>query len=339
MPNCSDDSGSLGDLWEGGVKRRPPMRTAARLGETGRVTSPIPAELSFAELSPADLPDLQRLARACLERDGGLPMFAGEAMLGSRMLRDRAVGLRLPGGSDGPDGPGGMLVAAAGISVGGDEAVTTGMVHPTMRRQGIGDRLLRWAIAEAGSAALRVETESCSRDADTLYARHGLVRTFAETVMRHDLQTVPAVPLPDGVQVAPVSGVAELDLFDAYRRSFEDRPGFVEPDAEEWLAELRDDDEWRRDLSLLIRNEQRVPIAFVNVLGTWLDQVGVVPAWRGRGLGAFLVAESLRSLQAEGAGEMWLCVNVNNPAEDLYRRLGFARYGTRARYLSRLPAQ
>lgn len=315
------------------------MRTAARLGETGRVTSPIPAELSFAELSPADLPDLQRLARACLERDGGLPMFAAEAMLGSRMLRDRAIGLRLPGGSDGPDGPGGMLVAAAGISVGGDEAVTTGMVHPTMRRQGIGDRLLRWAIAEAGSAALRVETESCSRDADTLYARHGLVRTFAETVMRHDLQTVPAVPLPDGVQVAPVSGVAELDLFDAYRRSFEDRPGFVEPDAEEWLAELRDDDEWRRDLSLLIRNEQRVPIAFVNVLGTWLDQVGVVPAWRGRGLGAFLVAESLRSLQAEGAGEMWLCVNVNNPAEDLYRRLGFARYGTRARYLSRLPAQ
>ncbi len=312
---------------------------AARLGETGRVTPPVPVELSPAELTPADLPDLQRLARACLERDGGLPMFAAEAMLGSRMLRDRAIGLRLPDGCDGCDGPDGTLVAAAGISLGGDEAVTTGMVHPSMRRQGVGDRLLRWAIAEAGNAALRVDTESCSRDADALYARHGLVRTFAETVMRHDLQTVPAVPLPDGVQVAPVSGVAELDLFDAYRRSFEDRPGFVEPDAEEWLAELRDDDEWRRDLSLLIRNEQRVPIAFVNVLGTWLDQVGVVPAWRGRGLGAFLVAESLRSLQAEGAGEMWLCVNVNNPAEDLYRRLGFASYGTRARYLSRLPAQ
>ena len=29
---------------------------------------------------------------------------------------------------------------------------------------------------------------------------------------------------------------------------------------------------------------------------------------------------------------MWLCVNVNNPAEDLYRRLGFTTYGTRARY-------
>ena len=271
-------------------------------------------------------------------------MFADEAMLSSRMLRDRAIGLCLPDGCDGIEGPdgldgtGGTLVAAAGISLGGDEAVTTGMVHPAMRRRGIGDRLLHWAIAEAGNAALRVDTESWSTDADTLYARHGLVRTFAETVMRHDLRTVPAIALPNGVQVAPMSDVAEQDLFDAYRHSFADRPGFVEPDAEEWLAELREDDEWRRDLSLLIRDERGVPIAFVNMLGTWLDQVGVVPAWRGHGLGAYLVAESLRSLQAEGAEETWLCVNVNNPAEELYRQLGFVSYGTRARYYKRPAA-
>lgn len=270
---------------------------SARLDETWRVTSPVPAELSSAELTPADLPDLQCLARACLDRDGGLPMFADEAMLSSRMLRDRAIGLCLPDGCDGIEGPdgldgtGGTLVAAAGISLGGDEAVTTGMVHPAMRRRGIGDRLLRWAIA-----------------------------------------------LPNGVQVAPMSDVAEQDLFDAYRHSFADRPGFVEPDAEEWLAELREDDEWRRDLSLLIRDERGVPIAFVNMLGTWLDQVGVVPAWRGHGLGAYLVAESLRSLQAEGAEETWLCVNVNNPAEELYRQLGFVSYGTRARYYKRPAA-
>lgn len=250
-------------------------------------------------------------------------MFAGETMLGSRLLRDRTIGLRLSDGT---------LVAAAGISLGTDEAAATGMVHPTMRRRGIGGWLLRWAIEQAHTAALVVETESCSSDADALYARHGLVRIFAETVMRHDLVAVPVVALPHGVEVAPVSRASEQDLFDAYRGSFADRPGFHEPDAEQWLAELRGDDEWRRDLSVLVRDQRAQPIGFVNVLGNWLDQVGVLPGWRGHRLGAFLVTRSLRALQAEGAEEMWMCVNVNNPAEDLYRRLGFTRYGTRARY-------
>ena len=151
--------------------------------------------------------------------------------------------------------------------------------------------------------------------------------------MRHDLRDVPVAALPNGVQVAPVSSATENDLFDAYCRSFVDRPGFVEPEAGEWLAELRDDDQWRRDLSLLARDEQDTPIGFVNVLGNWLDQVGVVPTWRGRRLGAFLVAASLQALAAEQAAGMWLCVNVNNPAENRYRRLGFTSHGTRARYI------
>jgi hypothetical protein len=66
---------------------------------------------------------------------------------------------------------------------------------------------------------------------------------------------------------------------------------------------------------LLARDERETPIGFVNVVGHWLDQVGVVPACRGRRLGAFLVAGSLRALATEEAEEMWLCVNVNNPGE------------------------
>ena len=75
---------------------------------------------------------------------------------------------------------------------------------------------------------------------------------------------------------------------------------------------------------------------------SWIDQVGVVPAWRGRGLGAYLVTATLRALAAEGTEPVWLTVNENNPAAALYRRLGFTRYGTRARYVrpasARAPA-
>ncbi|HNP85800.1 MAG TPA: GNAT family N-acetyltransferase, partial [Kouleothrix sp.] len=66
-------------------------------------------------------------------------------------------------------------------------------------------------------------------------------------------------------------------------------------------------------------------------------QVGVVPEWRGRGLGAALVAEVLRRAQAGGAQAIMLDVNVNNPgAARVYARLGFAATGQRARYLRAL---
>ena len=55
-------------------------------------------------------------------------------------------------------------------------------------------------------------------------------------------------------------------------------------------------------------------------------------AWRGHGLGAHLVSRVLLALAAERAPEAWLTVNTNNPAGDLYARLGFEHRGKRARF-------
>ena len=88
-------------------------------------------------LTPADLPDPERLARGCLDGDGGFPSFAHETMLDSRLLRDQTSGLRLADGT---------LAAAAGIGHKEGTATTSGMVHPTERHRGIGNRLLPWAI-------------------------------------------------------------------------------------------------------------------------------------------------------------------------------------------------
>ena len=60
--------------------------------------------------------------------------------------------------------------------------------------------------------------------------------------------------------------------------------------------------------------------------------MGVVPAWRGHGLGAHLVSRVLLALAAERAPEAWLTVNTNNPAGDLYARLGFEHRGKRPGY-------
>lgn len=273
------------------------------------------------QLDEADLPELQDLARACLEADGGLPLFAAPGLMRARLLREHTVAIREDG----------VLLAAAGLGLANGRAVTSGLVAPAARRRGLGTHLMSWAEDLAGDATLVVATESCGADAQRLYARYGLERTFAESVLRHDLEGLPSVGPPPGVRVTPVDKNDATHLYAAYVGSFADRPGFTAPTAAGWLDELRSDQEWRRDLSLLATVGGE-PVGFINVLGRWIDQVGVVPQWRGRRLGAHLTARTLRALAVEGADPVWLCVNVDNPAQGLYGRLGFAGYGTRARY-------
>ncbi|WNM41486.1 GNAT family N-acetyltransferase [Micromonospora halotolerans] len=278
---------------------------------------------TWTEFGEEHLPELTRLAEACLAVDGGLPLFARAPLVRARLLQTRTLGAWHDGG----------LVAAVGVGLGGRTATSTGLVRPDWRGRGLGGRLLSWAEEQAGDADLLVTTESWSPGADALFTARGFERTFTEWVQRHDLGALPEVARPVDVTTEPVTLGPEL--FEAYRASFADRPGFASPTAEEWLGELGEDDEYRPDLSLIARGPDGAAVGFVNVIDNWVDQVGVVPEWRGRRVGAYLMARALRGLAADGAREVCLCVNDNNPAAGLYRQLGFQDAGRRARYLRR----
>jgi ribosomal protein S18 acetylase RimI-like enzyme len=100
----------------------------------------------------------------------------------------------------------------------------------------------------------------------------------------------------------------------------------------EFAAFVADDDEFRAEWSLLAVVPGVGDAGFVTAGAGWIAQVGVVPVARGRGLGAALIRETLSRMRAGGMTEAWLDVNVDNPAQHLYRRLGFEDRGTRARY-------
>ncbi|MBN8191951.1 GNAT family N-acetyltransferase [Bacillus sp. NTK074B] len=56
----------------------------------------------------------------------------------------------------------------------------------------------------------------------------------------------------------------------------------------------------------------------------FIIQVGVIPEWRGKGIGAVLTAKCLEELRQDGMKPVGLHVNQNNPgAIKLYERLGF----------------
>ncbi|MEY4339879.1 MAG: hypothetical protein RLZ14_1729, partial [Actinomycetota bacterium] len=58
----------------------------------------------------------------------------------------------------------------------------------------------------------------------------------------------------------------------------------------------------------------------------WIDNLGTLPEWRGRGVATALIAASLHAFTAEGLTHASIGVDSENPsgAARLYRALGFA---------------
>jgi mycothiol synthase len=281
--------------------------------------------LAWQPLAEDDLDALRHLARRCLAADGGLPQLAHEQTIRRLFLSGSGIAGRDETGD---------IVAAASVFV--DDAghrTATGLVHPSTRWQGIGESLAQWAQERAGGSPLRVVAETTSPESDALYAELGLKRTFAEHVMRHPLEEIPKVKRPEGLHVASWDDETSGLFFTAYQQSFAERPGFPDPPRDLWVAEVSGDHGFRPEASRVALDHDGQPVGFVTITEDWLDQVGVVPAWRGRGLGAHLVVRSLRALVKAGCDQAWLAVNVDNPAHELYLRLGFEDHGIRARYI------
>jgi mycothiol synthase len=283
--------------------------------------------LQWSELTPSDRPAVRALAQACLDHDGGLPQLVDDDFITRYFFGDDTIAGRDDLGE---------LVAIASLTY--DEVgnrIASGLVHPSMRRQGHGEALVAWAREQSLGVPVKVIAETMSPEAETLFAASGLRRTFAETVMYHDLAHISRIPLPEGVHTESFTDERAHDFFIAYQDSFGDRPGFPDPTEEEWLAWLRSDPEFRPEDSRVAYSRGEAPIGFVTVSGDWIEQVGVVPTWRGHRIGAHLVVRTLTALKASGSERAWLNVAVDNPSRDLYHRLGFTAYGTRARYEDR----
>lgn len=283
--------------------------------------------MSFAVWTPltdADLPALRELARACLRADGGLPQLAEEPMLRRLFLSGEGVGGRDETGD---------LVAAAAVRVGpAGHRTATGLVRPSARHGGLGAQLAAWCAERSGGVLLRVVVESTSPGTEPFLTGLGLRRTFAEHVMRHDLTGIPVIRRPRGLKALPWSEDTAGLFHRAYRAAFAERPGFPDTPLEEWVHDVADEEGFRPDLSRVVLDHEGRVAGFVTLTDDWVDQVGVVPAWRGRGLGAHLVARSVRSLARAGCAQAWLAVNVDNPAHLLYLRLGFVDAGLRSRW-------
>lgn len=298
-------------------------------------------DVEWRALTGHDLGGVTDLARRCRAVDGGLPSAESAGF-----LRDRYTGVGVAAVGAVADG---RLVAAGALRPAGDGVVLVGQVDPAHRGLGLGSGLLDRLLHRAGerlggelaggvwAGGVRVETESVTAAADDLFRSRGLRPEFAEDVLRRDLsEPLPAAPLPPGITITEWTDHDRGDFFAAYRQAFADRPGAPDRSPEQWF-EWTVDDDFLPSCSLLARaagGPGTVPVGFVTCARGFLIQIGTVPAWRRRGLSRALAVAAFTRMRASGVGEVFLDVNVNNPASAaLFQDLGCTVVARRARYV------
>lgn len=230
---------------------------------------------------------------------------------------------------------------------------STAVLDPAVRRRGIGRAMLAWsearrreiyreqlAAASIGERPTRLTTFVLDGDvgghALLRGAGYEVQRRFFEMV-RPDLDDVPDVPLPDGLEIRAFGPerdrVRFRPVFDAATEAFRDHFGPVEGsdrqfeefveypsgDPTLWVVAY-DGDEVAGAVLNAIRDSGQGPV------DGWLDSVFTRRPWRRRGLARALIARSLTRLRDRGARRALLGVDATNPnqALHLYESCGFA---------------
>jgi len=221
-----------------------------------------------------------------------------------------------------------------------------GAVLPELRRRGIGGALLaenerrqrELAATHQTDRKRRLGSWTSDRMAGAIALLHNNgfepTRWFFE-MTRPLAQPIPDLPLPDGLEVRPITTdmvrqVWQADIeafrdhwggFDDSEESFQgwlERPSF---DPSLWVVAFDGDEVCGASINAIEQDENEA----LGVKRGWLHSVFTRRAWRRRGLASALVARSLAVLKERGMDTGILGVDADNPtgALGVYERVGF----------------
>lgn len=223
---------------------------------------------------------------------------------------------------------------------------TWGAVSPEHRGRGIGTALHRATRARLAVEAT-VDPRAGPREyrtfaLDAEQADLGLLEAEGYVPVRFGFEmrrfltgALPEHPLPDGLEIRPVTPDQHRAIFDADNEAFRDHWGVRQPAEGDFIAVFEgpstdtslwcvawDGDEVAGVVMNTIYHDENEALG---VHRGWLDHVSVRRPWRGRGLAKALCTTSFQVLRAQGMDEAWLGVDAANPtgALRLYEGLGF----------------
>ena len=222
-------------------------------------------------------------------------------------------------------------------------------VHPEQRRRGHGRRLLTWAedraratVAEGTGGPADKPQQFGGSGPDNVVAADAFAVAMGYAPYRYHFEMrrplsdpIPEAPLPDGLEIRPVTEDHHRPIWDADEESFRDHWDhaapvegdferfFGDPDIDTSLWQIAwDGDEVAGLVINTIYPEENKQLGEAN---GWLDSVATRRPWRGRGLAGALIVRSLAVLRDRGMQAAALGVDADNPtgALRLYERYGF----------------
>jgi len=233
---------------------------------------------------------------------------------------------------------------------------SVGYVLPEYRRRGIGRTLLDFAetrlmeistrLIDTGQlppSTLRFYDNSVS---DKEIAKESLLKhagyqpiRYGFEMVRPDLENIPDLPLPEGLEVRPVLPEHYHPIFDASNEAFRDHWGYI-PEPEEIFQKMLVDPHFDPSLWHVAWDGDQIAgmvLSFINQAENdefnrkrgYTENISVLRPWRKQGLAKALIALSLKALKEQGMDHAALGVDAENisGATHLYERMGFRVVG------------
>jgi len=223
---------------------------------------------------------------------------------------------------------------------------------PDWRERGIRRAMLRWLEAHARTLAATHPTETpklfqgWSSDRETDWK--GILESEGYEIVRWGYEMVRSLaeeirpaPLPDGIEMRPVTDADAERIFAAAAEAFTDHWGVTSWFDADSLAEWRESPTWNPDLWKIAFDGGEVVATVLNYLDErenaeyqrkrgYTECICVRKPWRGRGIAKALITESMKMHKEMGMTETAHGVDTLNPtgALQLYEGLGYRPHKT-----------
>lgn len=145
--------------------------------------------------------------------------------------------------------------------------------------------------------------------------------------MRIQFDSPPAAPeWAEGITLrTAIPGEDDCRIYEFIQRTFE-KPGRITPSFESWSNTMLGASNFRSDLWFLVFYEEELVganLCFAYPDSGWVRQLGVEPAWRGKGIGAALLQHAFCVFYEMGFTSVGLGVEAENlKAFHLYEKVG-----------------
>ena len=221
-----------------------------------------------------------------------------------------------------------------------------GTVQPSMRGRGIGRVLLEWGVRRGRELLLsstnrlplylRAEAPQGLTPTTNLFRRLGFreVRVFEELL--RPLTELPSLPKIAGVRIVPWPTDRDEEILTTKNIAFRDHWGATPLALDRWISMVRGFGAWPEQSFIAVDDEDRAIAYSLNhrysaddeLLGRkdgWIDNLGTLPEWRGRGIAAALIIRSFHAFAEAGLTHASIAVDSDSltGAARLYRSLGF----------------